>query len=215
MTVHAWCMSTGYHLSLHHFSKYSENVLIPVADTTWARKYSLAATHLPEHAKRYNLRMQWIRSSCACGCSCWSRQTTAFKVAEQEKHSLLHYTDDIWNVISIVEKTVPKLPNISSCEHGNRKALQHFPKNLLIWKKTHGNFKKAYQDKLLIQRQQGNVQVTSLERLPRGRPPLLLGLDYKLISFVKNLRARGAVVNGSVISAATKRLVNGKFERQE
>ena len=96
-----------------------------------------------------------------------------------------------------------------SCEHGNKKALQQFSKEYPNLKEsTLRNLKKAYQDKLLIQRQQGNVQqVTSLERLPRGRPPLLLELDCKLISFVKNLRARGGVVDGSVISAAAKGLI--------
>ena len=38
-------------------------------------------------------------------------------------------------------------------------------------------------------------------------PPLLLELDCKLISFVKNLRARGGVVNGCVISAAAEGLI--------
>ncbi|KAL9972996.1 hypothetical protein ACROYT_G019398 [Oculina patagonica] len=97
-----------------------------------------------------------------------------------------------------------------SCEHGNTKALQHFSKEYPNLKEsTLRNFKKAYEDKLkVIQRQEGNVQqVTSLESLPRGRPPLLLELDCKLISFVKNLRARGGVVNGSVISAAAKGLI--------
>ena len=97
-----------------------------------------------------------------------------------------------------------------SCEHGNTKALQHFSKEYPNLKEsTLRNFKKAYQDKLkVIQRQEGNVQqVTSLESLPRGRPPLLLELDCKLISFVINLRARGGVVNGSVISAAAKGLI--------
>ena len=97
-----------------------------------------------------------------------------------------------------------------SCEHGNTKALQHFSKEYPNLKEsTLRNFKKAYQDKLkVIQRQEGNVrQVTSLESLPRGRPPLLLELDCKLISFVKNLRARGGVVTGSVISAAAKGLI--------
>ena len=96
-----------------------------------------------------------------------------------------------------------------SCDHANKKALQHFSKEYPNLKEsTLRNFKKAFQNKLLIQRQQGNVpQVTSLERLPRGRPSLLLELDCKLISFVKNLRARGGVVNGSVISAAAKGLI--------
>ena len=76
-----------------------------------------------------------------------------------------------------------------SCEHGNTKALRHFSKKYPNLKEsTMCNFKKAYQDKLkVIQRQEGNVrQVTSLESLPRGRPPLLLELNCKLISFVKN-----------------------------
>ena len=61
-----------------------------------------------------------------------------------------------------------------SCEHGNTKALQHFSKEYPNLKEsTLRNFKKAYEDKLkVIQRQEGNVQqVTSLESLPRGRPP--------------------------------------------
>ena len=71
-----------------------------------------------------------------------------------------------------------------SCEHGNTKALQHFSKEYPNLKEsTLRNFKKAYQVKLkVIQRQEGNVQqVTSLESLPRGRPPLLFELDCKLI----------------------------------
>lgn len=100
-----------------------------------------------------------------------------------------------------------------SCEHGNKKALQHFSKEYPSLKEgTLRNFKKAYQDKVLFQRQQGNIQqVMSLERLPRGRPHLLLELDCKLISFVKNLRARGGVVNGSVISAAAKPLIRSNL----
>ena len=112
-------------------------------------------------------------------------------------------------MFSIAEKTVPKLPNILVSME-TRKPFNIFRRNILIWKEsTLRNFKKAYQDKLkVIQRQEGNVQqVTSLESLPRGRPPLLLELDCKLISFVKNLRARGGVVTGSVISAAAKGLI--------
>lgn len=102
-----------------------------------------------------------------------------------------------------------KIAKYSSAEHGNKKALQHFSKQYPNLKEnTLRNFNKAYQDKLSIQRQQGNVQqVTSLERLPRGRPPLLLELDCKLISFVKNLRARGGVVNGSVIRVDQKQSI--------
>ena len=45
-----------------------------------------------------------------------------------------------------------------SSEHGNKKALQHFSEEYPNLKEsTLHNFKKANQDKLLIQRQQGNV----------------------------------------------------------
>ena len=40
-----------------------------------------------------------------------------------------------------------------------------------------------------------------------GRPPSLLELDTKLVSFVKNLRAGGGVVNGSVLTAAAMALL--------
>ncbi|CAH3151308.1 unnamed protein product, partial [Porites lobata] len=80
-----------------------------------------------------------------------------------------------------------------SCEHGNTKALQHFSKEYPNLKEsTLRNFKKAYQDKL---------------KFTAWSSPLLLELDCKLISFVKNLRARGGVVTGSVISAAAKGLI--------
>jgi len=37
---------------------------------------------------------------------------------------------------------------------------------------------------------------------------LLYELDSKLVAFLQNLRARGGVVNGSVISAAAKALIS-------
>ena len=126
-------------------------------------------------------------------------------------HGPLRYTDDICSSYSATVKAVvwrdQQLQPQLDCIHCFLE--QHFSYEYPNLKEsTLRNFKKAYQNKLLIQRQQGNVpQVTSLERLPRGRPLLLLELDCKLISFVKNIRARGGVVNGCVISAAAEGLI--------
>ena len=41
-----------------------------------------------------------------------------------------------------------------------------------------------------------------------GRPPSLLELDSKLISFLKSIRSRGGVVNSCVVKATALALVN-------
>ena len=64
-------------------------------------------------------------------------------------------------------------------------------------------FKQAYQKKLKETKSQGGIQesVTSIPRGTRGRPPILLDLDQKLISLLKSIRNRGGVVNFSVLKA--------------
>ena len=42
---------------------------------------------------------------------------------------------------------------------------------------------------------------------PKGRPPILLDLDEKLIKFLKAVRAKGGVVNIHVVRAATDALI--------
>ena len=95
-------------------------------------------------------------------------------------------------------------------ENGNKKTLERFIEEFPGLKEsTVRAFKKAFREELSAQTRQGNVQlVTSLETQKRGRPPFLLELDSKLIAFLKNLRSRGGVVNGSVVSAAAKALIS-------
>ncbi len=70
-------------------------------------------------------------------------------------------------------------------------------------------FKKSFREQLSAQIREGNVQLlTFLATQKRGRPPLLYELDSTLVAFLQNLRARGGVVNGSVVSAAAKALIN-------
>ena len=99
-------------------------------------------------------------------------------------------------------------------ENGNKKTLERFIEEFPGLKEsTVRAFKKAFREELSAQTRQGNVQlVTSLETQKRGRPPFLLELDSKLIAFLKNLRSRGGVVNGSVVSAAAL-TVNGQAKK--
>ena len=70
-------------------------------------------------------------------------------------------------------------------------------------------FKKAYQKKLKETKRQGGIQesVTSIPHGTRGRPPILLDLDQKLISLLKSIRNRGGVVNFSVVKASALALI--------
>ena len=65
-------------------------------------------------------------------------------------------------------------------------------------------FKQAYQKKLKETKSQGGIQesVTSIPRGTRGRPPILLDLDQKLISLLKSIRNRGGGVNFSVVKVS-------------
>ena len=70
-------------------------------------------------------------------------------------------------------------------------------------------FKKAYQKKLKETKRQGGIQesVTSILHSTRGRPPILVDLDQKLISLLKSIRNRGGVVNFSVLKALALALI--------
>jgi len=54
-----------------------------------------------------------------------------------------------------------------------------------------------------------------LRPLKRRRPPFLYELDSKLIAFLQNLKSRGGVVNGSVVSAAAKALISSNPSMRE
>ena len=91
-------------------------------------------------------------------------------------------------------------------ENGNLRAINHF-KALLpkLTESTVRTFKKTYQKKLKETKRQGGIQesVTSILHGTRGRPPILLDLDQKLISLLK----RGGVVNFSVVKASALALI--------
>lgn len=87
-------------------------------------------------------------------------------------------------------------------ENGNLRALNHFKAQLRNLKEsTVRTFKQAYQKKLKEMKRQGiQESVTSIPHDTRGRPPLLLDLDQKLILLLKSIRNRGGVVNFSALA---------------
>ena len=70
------------------------------------------------------------------------------------------------------------------------------------------NFKKRYQERLAVERKKVNpMPVTAISNNERGRPPILLELDDKLIRFLKAVRSKGGVVNIHVVRATAKALI--------
>ena len=95
-------------------------------------------------------------------------------------------------------------------ENGNLRAVNHFKAQLPnLTESTVRTFKKAYQKKLKETKRQGGIQesVTSILHGTRGRPPILVDLDQKLISLLKSIRNRGGVVNFSVLKALALALI--------
>ena len=74
-------------------------------------------------------------------------------------------------------------------ENGNLRALNHFKAQLPNLKESMvRTFKQAYQKKLKEMKRQGiQESVTSIPHDTRGRPPLLLDLDQKLILLLKSI----------------------------
>ena len=96
-----------------------------------------------------------------------------------------------------------------ACEHGNERARKYFLSSFpQLRESTIRNFKKAYKGKMKYQRTQLNPQpVTAITMKDRGRPPILLELDEKLITFLRALRTKGGVINIHVVRATTKALI--------
>ena len=71
------------------------------------------------------------------------------------------------------------------------------------------SLKQAYEKKLTEVRKKRNAeaQVLAIPSDTRGRRPILLELDAKLISLLKSIRSRGGVINFSVVKATTLALV--------
>ena len=89
-------------------------------------------------------------------------------------------------------------------ENGNEKARQHF---LAEFPKLHEssirNFKKMYLKKV----KETRSSITSLPIRRKGRPPLLLELDDKLINYLRAIRNKGGIVNIHVVRAAAEALI--------
>ena len=93
-------------------------------------------------------------------------------------------------------------------ENGNTKAVKHFEKEFSNLKEsTIRNFKKKYYEKLSKARREGKTEVLSLPSKVRGRPPILMELDGKLIRFLKGIRGRGGVINIHDLRAVTQALI--------
>ena len=94
-------------------------------------------------------------------------------------------------------------------ENGNTKAVKHFEKEFPnLRESTVRNFKKKYYEKLSKERREGKTEVLSLPSKVRGRPPILMELDGKLIRFLKGMRGRGGVINIYVVRAVTQALID-------
>ena len=94
-------------------------------------------------------------------------------------------------------------------ENGNTKAVKHFEKEFPNLKEsTVQNFKKKYYEKLSKARREGKTEILSLPSKVRGRPPILMELDGKLIRFLKGIRGRGGVINIHVVRAVTQALID-------
>ena len=81
-------------------------------------------------------------------------------------------------------------------EHGNENARKHFMKDLPNLGES------TIRSRLAVP---GTASVTSTPTKPRGRPPLLLELDTKLLHFLQCLRVRGGVINIHVVRAISGR----------
>ena len=103
-------------------------------------------------------------------------------------------------------------------EHGNERARRHFLAEFpSLRESTVRYFKALYQQKLRDERKKEYPQpVTALPIQPRGRPPLLLDLDTKLISFLRAVRRKDGVINIHVVRATAEALIscNPAFAQQ-
>ena len=94
-------------------------------------------------------------------------------------------------------------------ENGNERARKRFlTKFPHLTESTVRSFKKRYLEKMETEKKKANPQpVTSLPNNVRGRPPILLELDGKLIKYLKTVRAKGGVVNIHVVRATAQALI--------
>ena len=95
-----------------------------------------------------------------------------------------------------------------TAENGIEKARKYFSKDFPDLKEsTIRNFKKKYHVKLAEARKAGNTEVICIPSEVRGRPPILMDLDNKLLTFLKGIRSRGGVINVHVVQGVTHALI--------
>ena len=102
-------------------------------------------------------------------------------------------------------------------ENGNERTRRHFSSQLPNLKEStiRISFKVAYKRKLDEERKKSNPQpVTQIPTKPKGRPPILLDLDEKLIKFFKAVRVKGGVVNIHIVRVAAKALIESSPSSQ-
>ena len=94
-------------------------------------------------------------------------------------------------------------------EHGNERARKWFSKEFPnLHESTIRNFKRRYLTTLKEESKKVNPEViSSLPCKSRGRPPLLLELDGKLIQVLRAVRSKGGVLNIHVMRATAKALI--------
>ena len=95
-----------------------------------------------------------------------------------------------------------------AAENGKEKAREHFFKDFPDLKEsTIKNFKKKYHVKLAETRKPGNTEVICIPSEVRGRPPILMELDNKLLTFLKGIRSRGGAINVHVVRGVTHAII--------
>ena len=96
-----------------------------------------------------------------------------------------------------------------AAENGNKNARVHFLKHFPnLNESTVRNFKKAYLERMKFQQKQLHPQpVTQISIQPRGRPPLMMELDSKLVKLLHAVRSRGGIINIHVVRASAKALI--------
>ncbi len=94
-------------------------------------------------------------------------------------------------------------------ENGNKSArLKYLADFTNLNESTVRNFKKAYKERVKSQKNQQCPQpITAIPSGVRGRPPILMELDQKLIKFLRAVRTKGGVINVHVVRAAATALI--------
>ena len=117
----------------------------------------------------------------------------------EKRQSYAHYSGEVREMRAKIGKY--------AAENGNEKARKHFSKDCPDLKEsTIRNFKKKYHVKLAEAHKAGNTEVICIPSEVRGRPPVLMDLDNKLLTFLKGIRSRGGVINVHVVRGVTHAL---------